>query len=170
MEKFMKPGVGGIIEKDIEGVACILVQERCKEDAPTETGLLEIPAGKIREFENIYDCLRREIMEETGLTVVKIEGEEDALVFEGEEYRVLSYEPFSSSQNIAGNYPIMVQVFICSVQGNLAKSTNETRHLRWLDLKALEKLLEEQPQSFYSMHVNTLKKYLRHRRSMLQVK
>ena len=164
MEKFMKPGVGGIIEKDIRGVPCILVQERCKEDAPSETGLLEIPAGKIREFENIYDCLRREIEEETGLEVVRIQGEEDAVIFEGRDYRVLSYEPFSSSQNTRGNYPIMVQVFICSVQGALAKSTNETRHLRWLDLEALEKLLEESPQSFYPMHVNTLKKYLKYRR------
>jgi ADP-ribose pyrophosphatase len=167
MEKFMKPGVGGIIEKEIEGVPCILVQERCKEEAPSETGLLKIPAGKIREFENIYDCLRREIMEETRLEVVKIQEEEETAIFEGQDYRILSYEPFVKSQNTAGNYPIMVQVFICSVQGTLAEHTNETRHLRWLPVEKLEQLLGEQPQCFYPMHVNTLKKYLKHRSGKL---
>ncbi len=40
--------------------------------------MIEIPAGEIREFENIYDCLRREIHEETGLEVTYIEGEDEA--------------------------------------------------------------------------------------------
>ncbi len=61
MEKFAISGAGGIIEKCIEGVDCILIQDRFKEDAPLEKGLIEIPAGKIREYENIFDCLRREI-------------------------------------------------------------------------------------------------------------
>ncbi len=51
MELFAKPGVGGIIEKNIDGIDYILVQDRCKADAKSEYGLLEIPAGKIREFE-----------------------------------------------------------------------------------------------------------------------
>jgi ADP-ribose pyrophosphatase len=55
MELFAKPGVGGIIEKSIAGIDYILIQDRCKNDAKSEFGLLEIPAGKIREFENIFD-------------------------------------------------------------------------------------------------------------------
>jgi len=62
MELFAKPGVGGIIEKNIDGIDYILIQDRCKDDAKLEYGLLEIPAGKIREFENVFDCLRREIV------------------------------------------------------------------------------------------------------------
>ena len=64
MELFSKPGVGGIIEKNISGIDYILIQDRYKDDAKSESGLIEIPAGKIREFENIFDCLRREIWEE----------------------------------------------------------------------------------------------------------
>lgn len=160
MEQFMKPGVGGIIEKTIDDVRYILIQERYKEDAPLEEGLIEIPAGKIREFENIYDCLRREIKEETGLEVVEIYGEASSRVFESNGYRVLSYEPFANSQNIQGTYPIMVQTFICRVTGDLVDSTNETRFLRWITVKALEELIELQCSRFYPMHVNTLKKYL----------
>ena len=163
-EKFTMPGAGGIIEKSIGGVKHILVQERCKHDAPLEKGLIEIPAGKIREFENIYDCLRREIKEETGLEVVEIEGETSSLIFESNGYKVLSYEPFASSQNIEGTYPIMVQTFICKVKGDLVASTNETRFLRWVSLEELENTLENHCNCLYPMHVNTLRKYLKLRR------
>jgi 8-oxo-dGTP pyrophosphatase MutT (NUDIX family) len=160
MEKFMKPGAGGIIEQIIDGRKCILMQERHKEDAPLEAGLIEIPAGKIREFENIYDCLRREIREETGLEVVEIEGESDSVIFEANGYRVLSYEPFASSQNLQGTYPIMVQAFICRVTGSLVESSNETKFLRWVSLKELKELLENNSERLYPMHVNTLRKYI----------
>ncbi|HWR24081.1 MAG TPA: NUDIX domain-containing protein [Feifaniaceae bacterium] len=57
------------------------MQARWKEDAPSENGLLEIPAGKIRAFESIFDALRREIKEETGLSVTEILGEDGAQVY-----------------------------------------------------------------------------------------
>jgi len=159
MEKFMKPGVGGIVEQWIEDTLHILIQERCKEDAPLEDGLIEIPAGKIREFENIYDCLRREIYEETGLEVTEINGEAESRYFESNGYKVLSYEPFANAQNLQGTYPIMVQIFICKAKGSLAVSTNETRKLRWVPLDELNSLLEHQCSRFYPMHVHTLRKY-----------
>jgi len=66
MEVFAKPAVAGIIEKEIDEKSYILIQNRSKENAPNEEGLIEIPAGRVREYENVYDCLRREIYEETG--------------------------------------------------------------------------------------------------------
>lgn len=65
MEKFSIPAVGGIIEKNVEGTDFVLIQERWKEGNNQENGLLEIPGGKIREYENIFQCLRRDILEET---------------------------------------------------------------------------------------------------------
>ncbi len=55
MELLTKPAVGGIIEKNIDGLDYILIQDRFKDNAKLEYGLLEIPAGKIREFENIFN-------------------------------------------------------------------------------------------------------------------
>lgn len=160
MELFSKPGVAGIIEKNINGIDYILVQDRYKDDAESEAGLIEIPAGKIREYENIFDCLRREIWEETGLKVTYIEGEDKATVFEANGYKVLSYTPFSCSQNIQGTYPIMVQAFICKANGDLLKKTNETKNIRWMSLVELQKLLKSNKNLFYPMHVISLLEYL----------
>ena len=159
-ERFMKPAAAGIIEKIQDGKRMILLQDREKAGAESEAGLCEIPAGKIREFENIYDCLRREIREETGLIVTEIEGEEDACWFESHGYRVLQYTPFASTQNVSEAYPIMVQTFICKAEGELAKMTNETTNLRWVEISELKKRLEEEVEGLYPMHVITLKKYL----------
>ena len=79
VEVFAKPGVGGIIIKNEKGLDYILLQERCKENGGAENGLIEIPAGKIREFENIFNCLRREVWEETGLNVTEIVGEDESV-------------------------------------------------------------------------------------------
>ena len=161
MEQFSKPGVGGIIERMIDQVPYILIQERYKDDAPLENGMIEIPAGKIREYENVYDCLRREIKEETGLDVVEIKGEAESAIYEANGYQVLSYEPFSCAQNIKGYYPIMVHVFICKAEGTLLIKTNETQNLKWVSLAELSEQLKRSENRFYPMHVLTLKKYLK---------
>jgi len=160
MELFTIPGVGGIIEKNLNGIDYILIQDRFKEDKPLEKGLIEIPAGKIREYENIFDCLKREIKEETGLEVVRIEGESESYKYKSNGYEVLSYNPFNCSQNIDGYYPIMVQIFICEVKGELLDETSETKNIRWIPLEELNLLLKRNEEYFYPMHVNTLKKYL----------
>jgi len=161
MEMFAIPGVGGIIEKSIEGKDYILVQKRCKENYVKEYGLLEIPAGKIREFENVFNCLRREIKEETGLEVTEILGEEESEVLVANDYRVLSYTPFTCAQNIEGEYPIIVQIFICRAEGELFNSSNESQELRWINLVELKKIINSNEEKFYPMHINTLKKYLK---------
>lgn len=115
MEQFSIPGVGGIIVKEHEGEKYILLQTRIKPHALYEDGLLEIPAGKIRAFENIFEALKREIKEETGLEVVEILGESISTVYKGNNYKVVNFMPFSCAQNIQGEYPIMVFVFICHV-------------------------------------------------------
>ena len=160
MELLAKPGVGGIIEHTLNGVHYILIQERYKDDAPVESGMIEIPAGKIREFENIFDCLRREIFEETGLEVTEIEGENESIIIEMNGYKVVSYIPFACSQNIKGDYPIMVETFICRVQGNIITQSNETKNVRWVSLENLKEMILNQECCFYPMHITTLKRYI----------
>lgn len=160
MERFAIPGVAGIIEGKINNKDCILVQKRCKNSSSDEFGLLEIPAGKIREFENVFSCLRREIKEETGLNVSEITGENESVLIERGGYKVVNYQPFACSQNTEGDYPIMVQVFICKANGNLLNSSSESEEIKWMELDELEKELDTNQSNFYPMHINTLKKFI----------
>lgn len=106
------------------------MQERHKEDENTDNGMIEIPAGKIREYENIFTTLRREVMEETGLTVTKIHGEELTIESTIRGNRVVSFTPFHVTQNI-----------------------------RWEKAEDIKEMLIKYPDKFFLMHVNALKKY-----------
>lgn len=159
-EIFAIPGVGGIVEKHQDGMDYILMQNRCKQDAMSEYGLLEIPAGKIRQFENIFECLKREIKEETGYTITIIEGELESAIDDLEDYKVLSYTPFCCAQNIEGKYPILVQIFICQVQGECLIESNESKNIRWIPLTKVKEIMEEASHTLYPMHLRTLEKYL----------
>lgn len=118
METFAIPAVGAIIEREINGVKEILIQERNKYNENIEKGLLELPAGKIREYENIFDGLRREVLEETGLRIVSIVGENDVVTTEVNGYVVNSYMPFFCTQNLSGGYSIILQTFLCKAKEN----------------------------------------------------
>ena len=158
-ESFAIPGVGGIVIREFSGEPHILMQVRWKEDAPSERGLLEIPAGKIRVFESLFDTLRREIREETGLVVTEILGEDGSPVYEAGEYRVINFMPFSCAQNLEGKYPIMVFVFLCHVKGELLPYSDEAKNYQWISVSKLKTMLKE-PGRLYPMHVDTLHKYL----------
>lgn len=161
IEKFHIPGVAGIIEKEESGVRKILIQNRAKKDAANESGLIEIPAGKIREFENIFDTLKREIREETGLIVTEVMGGDFSPAIERNGYRVIGGEPFYVSQNIGGTYPILVITFLCKVRGETVIRSNESDHIRWVCVEELAERLSRQPETFYPMHCAALRKYFR---------
>jgi len=159
-ENFAIPGAGAIILKEINGKENILLQTRIRPHIPCEDGLLEIPAGKIRAFENIFDTLKREIKEETGLDVSEILGENLSTIYEENSYKVINFMPFSCAQNLSGNYPIMVFVFICKVKGTLLPFSDESSNYKWTPVAEVKRLLSDAPDIFYPMHVDTLKKYI----------
>jgi 8-oxo-dGTP pyrophosphatase MutT (NUDIX family) len=159
VEKFAIPGVGAIIEKVIDDTKYILMQERYKEDENTDNGMIEIPAGKIREYENIFTTLRREVMEETGLTITKIHGEELTIESTIRGNRVISFTPFHVTQNLSGAYSIILNTFLCEAEGELKRVTNETRNIRWEKAEDIKEMLIKHPDNFFLMHVNALKKY-----------
>ena len=126
MEKFAVPCVAAIIEKIVNNEKYILIQTRQKEDGAETNGMLELPAGKIREYENIFEALRREVREETGLTITKILGEDKKIsnFIKGNE--VISYTPYCITQNLSGAYSIILNTFLCEAKGELLTETNES--------------------------------------------
>lgn len=55
----------------------------------------------------------------------------------------------------------MVFVFICRVTGELLPFSSESKGYKWTPVSEIEKMLSESPQSFYPMHIDTLRKYIK---------
>ncbi|MBB6017889.1 NUDIX hydrolase [Deinococcus radiopugnans] len=159
-ETFAIPCVGAIIPRGVGGVRCLLIQERRKPGVGIENGMLEVAAGKVRAYENVFDALRREVAEETGLRLTRIGGEETALTRTVNGYAVMSYTPFCTTQNLSGGYSIILHSFLCEAEGELLAQTDETRNLRWLSLDECRTRLQTRPEEFYPLHINALSLYL----------
>ena len=159
-EVFAKPCVGAIIEKVTDNEKYILVQTRQKEDGNETNGMLEIPAGKIREYEDIFSTLRREVWEETGLKITKIYGEESAVWTQTGGVTTISFIPYCVTQNLSGAYSIILNTFLCEAEGDLIGATNETENVHWEKVSEIERLVRENPEKIFFMHINALRKYL----------
>lgn len=160
MEKFAIPCVAAIIEKIVNNEKYILIQTRQKEDGAETNGMLEIPAGKIREYENIFRALRREVKEETGLSITKILGEDNQIsnFIKGNE--VISYTPYCVTQNLSGAYSIILNTFLCEAEGELLTETNESQNIHWMKIEELKKIFKNNPEKIFLLHINALQKYL----------
>lgn len=152
-ETFAIPCVGALIPRVVDSRPCLLLQERRKPDIGVEDGLLELPAGKLREYENVFDALRREVQEETGLNVTRIRGEGEGFGREVLGYDIRTVTPYCVTQNLSGGYSILLSTFICEVEG-------ETAAPRWIPLPELGQRLKHQPEAFYPLHLGALHKYL----------
>ena len=159
-EIFAKPCVGAIIVRVINGEKHILLQTRQKEDGEETNGMIEIPAGKIREYENIFSALRREVWEETGLRITKVFGEDDIISRRTGDTTTISFEPYCVTQNLSGAYSIILNTFLCEADGDLLSATNESENIRWVGLGDLKRLIEEEPERVFFIHRNALEKYL----------
>lgn len=160
-EVFAKPCVGAIIEKIIGNERHILIQTRQKEDGNETNGMLEIPAGKIREYEDIFSALRREVWEETGLKITKIYSEDTSVSTQTGDVTTISFNPYCVTQNLSGAYSMILNTFLCEAEGDLIESTNETENVHWEKVSEIERLLRENPEKIFFMHINALKKYLK---------
>lgn len=160
-EVFAKPCVGAIIEKIIGNERYILIQTRQKEDGNETNGMLEIPAGKIREYEDIFSALRREVWEETGLKITKTYGEDTSVSTQTGDVTTISFNPYCVTQNLSGAYSMILNTFLCEAEGDLIESTNETENAHWEKVSEIERLLRENPEKIFFMHINALKKYLK---------
>lgn len=159
-EKFAIPAVGAIIVKRVADDEFILVQNRKKNSDDGTDGLLEIPAGKVREYENIFEALRREVWEETGLHLTKVKGEEDSRILNVDGNNTIIFSPYCVTQNLSGVYSIILSTFLCEAEGKVLERTNETENIRWMRRSELKEIVENHPEDIFLMHVHALRKYL----------
>jgi 8-oxo-dGTP diphosphatase len=93
---------------------------------------IELPGGRVEEFEGLLTALRRETQEETGLEVVTIEGEPQRLVARTETTEVECLQPFAAYQTLRGQVDSMGVYFRCQAQGELLSRGDDAEGARWV--------------------------------------
>ena len=86
-------------------------------------------------------------MEETGLTVVAIHNEADAITTTGNgtksSFAVECIKPFAAYQTIEGPVDSFGLYFICEVEGEVLSEGDDTRDIHWAGIKEIRELIDE---------------------------
>jgi 8-oxo-dGTP diphosphatase len=156
------PVVSAIIERAGAEETEILIQTRWKpERDPIYSGTIEIPAGWIDRYENIFDALKREVLEETGLHITKIKPNIKSKTFSPRNDENFSFVPFCCQQQTKGGKPWIGFVFICEVEDKepVAQET-EVKDIRWIKKSELKKIITGTPEKFFTLQLGALDYYL----------
>lgn len=131
--------VRAIIHRDRGGVAEVYLQYREK---PGESRVLELPGGRVEEFESITAALRREVHEETGMVLSAIEPTPNGVVAETSATEVECLPVYAAYQTMRGPIDSIGFYFLCTAEGNAAGS-DESGRGAWFTLDDIERLLDE---------------------------
>ena len=161
MEKFSIPVISAIIERLKNGEIEILIQTRWKPKTDSKySGCLEIPAGKIREFENVCDALNREILEETGLKVLNIFPDIKTKTYSPSNDCSFAFQPFCCQQQIKGGKPWIGFVFICKVEDKEPISQQEEcKDIKWIKKSKLKEIFNKTPEKIFTLQLGVLDYY-----------
>lgn len=134
-----------IIERETPEGWEVLVQQRNKpyEGRPR----IELPGGRVEEYESLIEALKREVQEETGLQVSYIEGQETRIETEG-EIVVECIRPLAAYQTLSGPVDSIGVYFRCRAEGNLLEAGDETLHTRWMSVADIAEMLNDTPEKF----------------------
>ncbi len=127
---------------------------------PVYSGAFEIPAGTIELGESVYEALKREVFEETGLRVTGFRPEVRTKTHSQKGDEVFAFVPFCCQQQITG--PARVGfVFVCSVEDVApVPALDEVRDITWMTTSAVRKLIEESPERIFTFQIPVLEFYL----------
>lgn len=150
-----------IIEREHTGDREVLVQTRWKpEKDPQYSGTLEIPAGGIHAYENVYDAVKREVLEETGLRVKSFYPDIQTKTYAPKDDDCFAFMPFCCQQQLRGGVPRLGFVFICSVEDTEPiPQRDEVKDIRWIKKFQLKKIFETTPERIFTLQLPVLDYY-----------
>jgi len=152
-----------IIERCVGNTKEIIIQTRNKPGQEK----LELPGGRVNEFESFEDALKREVFEETGLEVVEIEGQESRIDTSGmsDDFFMECLKPFAVYQTLKGPVDSMGAYFKCRVTGTIKQEGDCTSNIKWIDIKELDALVHNQKELFSEIDIAGILFYLNEKRS-----
>ncbi len=132
--------VRGLIVRQSANGKQLMIQLRKRKG---EAEVYELPGGRINEYEKMLDGLRREIMEETGLTVEMIHGEQDSVITTGRSFSMECIKPYASYQTIEGPVDSFGVYFLCGADGEPQTAGDDSADVHWVGLDEVQKLIDE---------------------------
>lgn len=150
-----------IIERNYNNERQIVIQTRKK---PNEPSSIELPGGRIEPYESLLEALRREVKEETGLNITKIDGEKTKIDTIGinPNFEVECVRPYCAYQTIKGSIDSVGYYFKCEAEGELLISGDGTKDIRWISIYELNELMNSNPLQFSSVDRAGIMYYLKH--------
>lgn len=155
-EKNIKFVVNAIALMSAEGKEYVLLQENKKQYA--NGSIFELPGGVIRESENVYGCLRREL-KDNGFEVTKIFGEDKCNKISDKEEAVTVFKPFCVSQSFNDNNSIITSTIICEVDNEKVKNVNNQSGFRWVSTDNLKCMLVDHKVNICGHNMAALKSF-----------
>jgi len=160
-ERQSKAIVSAILLKKQDGKFKIFLQTRWKlKTSPTYSGMIEIPAGGIDAYEDVYDALKREVKEETNLDIVKIIGDYRGDIVEPQKNdKAFVFKPFVCQQVLETNngLPWIGFVFLCEVEGEVRINTDEAKDPKWVSIEELKEIVEKDAKNIFPLQLPVLK-------------
>lgn len=142
----------------------MFVQTRWKpHTSASYLGVLELPAGGIDGYENVYDAVAREVKEETNLDVVRfIDDEHIPPMTNRPGDTAIAFKPFICQQVLEtdGGLPWVGFVFRCEVKGKIDMESTEARDPQWLTIDELDEIVTKTPEKVFILQLAALRYYV----------
>lgn len=149
-----------IIERCNENITEIVVQIRNK---PGDSGRLELPGGQVNPYESLIDAVKREVLEETGLEVILVEGESNRIKTseKREGFSMECIRPFAVYQTLSGPVDSMGVYFRCEAKGVLKDVGDCSLNAKWINIKELNSLVHNNQELFSDIDLAGILFYLK---------
>lgn len=153
--------VSAIIERERGGEREVLVQTHWKpEQDPQYSGTLEIPAGGIHPYENVYSAITREVLEETGLHITRFYPDIRTPIYAPQDDDCFAFVPFCCQQQLKSGIPRVGFVFLCEVDdGDPVEEEGKVKNIRWMKKSALQQIFKETPEQIFTLQLGVLDYY-----------